>query len=320
MGYLSTIDIIGFWIGIFLTFCILSFLYNDNPLYKFAEHLFIGVSVGYVITRQYYDVIHPKLIGNLIAGEWIYLIVLALSIMFLLRAVSQRWSWVGRYPIAIVVAFYAGLQINGVAQGDLGPQMSKAMDSLDVAKVNINEASIKTLGELPGVSPSIANAIAQQRTIKPFANFDEVLNLKALTLVQKESLESHRYGIAGLEAQASMDDEGRYWVGILSQVLLLVGLLSSLVYFYFSVEHKGVIGKISSVGVWTVMIGFGAAFGFTVQGRISLAIGRALDVLGQDKDPMIAAQIHGETAALVSIALVVLFLIVWERKTSHKNG
>jgi hypothetical protein len=40
------IDLVGFWLGIFLTLCILSFLYKDNPFYKLGEHLFIGTSLG----------------------------------------------------------------------------------------------------------------------------------------------------------------------------------------------------------------------------------------------------------------------------------
>ena len=30
-----------------LTICVFSFLWKDNPLYKFAEHLVVGVSAGY---------------------------------------------------------------------------------------------------------------------------------------------------------------------------------------------------------------------------------------------------------------------------------
>ena len=51
---------LGFWIGIFLTFCVLSFFYKDNPFYKFAEHLFVGVSAGYWIILNYWTVIRPK--------------------------------------------------------------------------------------------------------------------------------------------------------------------------------------------------------------------------------------------------------------------
>jgi hypothetical protein len=51
-------------------------------------------------------------------------------------------------------------------------------------------------------------------------------------------------------------------------------VLSTLVYFYFSKEHKGALGATAKVGVWFIMISFGAHFGYTVMGRVSLLIGR----------------------------------------------
>ncbi len=57
-------------------------------------------------------------------------------------------------------------------------------------------------------------------------------------------------------------------------IILFVGVLSVLVYFFFSVEHKGAVGGVSRLGIWFLMLGFGAAFGYTVMGRISLLIGR----------------------------------------------
>ena len=46
-------EILGIWLVSFLTVCILSFLYRDNPFYKFAEHLYVGISAGYwtVVSR-----------------------------------------------------------------------------------------------------------------------------------------------------------------------------------------------------------------------------------------------------------------------------
>jgi len=57
--------------------------------------------------------------------------------------------------------------------------------------------------------------------------------------------------------------------------VILVGVISTLIYFYFSKEHRGVLGMTARVGIWFIMIAFGAHFGFTVMGRISLLIGRA---------------------------------------------
>jgi hypothetical protein len=56
--------------------------------------------------------------------------------------------------------------------------------------------------------------------------------------------------------------------------LLIVGVLTTLVYFFFSLEHKGPVGVISKIGIYFLMISFGASYGFTVMARISLLIGR----------------------------------------------
>ena len=66
---------------------------------------------------------------------------------------------------------------------------------------------------------------------------------------------------------------GTYFT-IINEVIILIGVISGLVYFFFSKEHTGVIGKISRIGVYFLMIKFGASFGFAVMGRISLLIGR----------------------------------------------
>jgi DNA uptake protein ComE-like DNA-binding protein len=311
MGHLSAIDLFGYWLGIFLTFAILSFLYKDNPVYKIAEHLFIGVSIGYVVTLQYFDVIKPKLVENLAEGNLRYLIGLALALMLFVKAVSKRWSWLGRYPIGFVVGFYAGLQINGV-QADLTKQMEPAMSSVVVDKVDVNADPPEALQLLPGMNPSIAKRIVEVRAEKPFASIDEIAEIPGLPQWQLDDLEEARGAFNGLDAQASVSSGDTFWFGTFAKLLMLMGLIASLVYFYFSVEHKGAIGKVSRFGVWVLMIGFGAAFGYTVQGRLALAIGRALDVLGRDKDPALAAQIDGGVVAVISIVVIVGGIVAWE--------
>ena len=68
--------------------------------------------------------------------------------------------------------------------------------------------------------------------------------------------------------------EGSY-LGTFSNWVIVIGMVSCLFYFFFSTEHRGpVYGNISRVGIYFLMISFGAAFGATVMGRISLLIGR----------------------------------------------
>ena len=316
MTELATIDVVGAWLGIFLTFCILSFLYKDNPFYKFAEHLFIGVSIGYVITQQYYNVLKPKLLDRIgDADHWYFnweLLPLALVLMLFVKAISRRYSWVGRYPLAFVVALYAGMQINAVAQADLGEQIKRSAVSLDAEKVNINTADESTLTALPGISPSIARAIVEHRKADKFDSIDEVAQMPTLSPAEQQILADARGNIQGIDAQASVVGGQKYWFGIMSNVLLLLGLIASLVYFYFSVAHTGPVGKVSRFGVWVLMIGFGASFGYTVQGRIALAIGRAQEVLGQNMAPEQASQIKGPIVALVSVVVIVAGIVFWE--------
>jgi hypothetical protein len=56
----------------------------------------------------------------------------------------------------------------------------------------------------------------------------------------------------------------------LKNSLIVVSVLSCLVYFFFSFEHRGVMGVTARVGIWVLMITFGAGFGMTVMGRIAL--------------------------------------------------
>ena len=67
----------------------------------------------------------------------------------------------------------------------------------------------------------------------------------------------------------------------LKNTLLVLGVLASLTYFYFSVEHKGAIAYVARWGIWVLMITFGSSFAFTVMGRITLLTVRLEFLLGR---------------------------------------
>ena len=61
---------------------------------------------------------------------------------------------------------------------------------------------------------------------------------------------------------------------IVGNIVVAVGTFTGLVYFFFSKEHKGAFGTTARVGIFFLMITFGASFGYTVMSRMSLLIGR----------------------------------------------
>ena len=67
----------------------------------------------------------------------------------------------------------------------------------------------------------------------------------------------------------------------MDSLLLMLGVVSVLCYFFFSAEHKKALGAASRVGIVFLMVSFGASFGYTVMARVSLVIGRFQFLLGE---------------------------------------
>jgi hypothetical protein len=67
----------------------------------------------------------------------------------------------------------------------------------------------------------------------------------------------------------------------INNVIMVFGVLSILLYFFFSMEHKGAVKQGASVGRWIMMITFGVSFGNVVMGRISLLLGTMETILGK---------------------------------------
>jgi hypothetical protein len=203
-------EVVGVWIGAILTLGIFSFLYKDNPFYKFSEALFVGISAGYWFVVTFWQYFMPKLVDNLtlaynellikgrIDYHWVYLIGGFLGVLMLLRLVPKV-GWLSRWSLAVVVGTTAGLQFT---------------------RYLVSNGMIQVKG-----------------TILPL--------------------------LVGGNTYATIGN-----------IVIVVGTFCGLIYFFFSKEHKGAFGGAARVGVWFLMITFGALFGYTVMSRMSLLIGR----------------------------------------------
>ncbi len=86
-------------VAAFLTLSIFSFLYKDNPFYRFAEHLLVGVSMGYAIPLVFYRVFIPYVyVPIFLQHKFIFIIPSILGILYIFRF-SRNLSWLSRYPI-----------------------------------------------------------------------------------------------------------------------------------------------------------------------------------------------------------------------------
>ncbi len=198
---MSGMDLLFTWIAAGLTLAIFSFLYRDNPFYKFAEHIYVGSAAAYWFIYLWFFDVKPKLIDAWISNtgfeRYILIVPAFLSFLMLLRFIPKV-AWLSRWAIAFTVGMGAGLGITGAIQGYIVPQVKAGMLPLWTGQ----------------------------------------------------------------------------WGNSLNYIILVVSTVTTLVYFFFSKEHKGGLGFLAKVGIMFIMIAFGASFGSTIMARISLLIGR----------------------------------------------
>ena len=123
-------DLIGGVLVFVLTIALLSSLIGDNPIYRVALHIFIGVSVGYIALVVIYQALLPRLFAPLISGasqgNWLVfglaLIPLLLFILLLLR-LSPRFRGLGNLAVAFMIGVGTAVAIGGAVTGTLIPQV-----------------------------------------------------------------------------------------------------------------------------------------------------------------------------------------------------
>jgi len=106
------------WIAALLTLMIYSFLYKENPFYRFAEHVFMGLSIGYIAVILWFNYIIPNVYQPLISGQWSLIFPILLGLMSF-GIFSKKYNWLIRYPLAFYVAAYAGIAIPLQLQTDV---------------------------------------------------------------------------------------------------------------------------------------------------------------------------------------------------------
>jgi len=197
------------WVSAVMTLAIFSFLYRDNPFYKIAEHIFVGVTNGWGVTFYWHRVLWPFLFDPLFnQHKFLFIIPFVIGMLYFTRFIP-RISWLVRIPIGLSMGYYVGASIPAGIQAYIIKQIQG-------------------------------------------------------TILTPQNFQTWHAGN----------------MGIVWSIILFIGVICTLSYFYFSREQKGALKVSARIGIIFIMIGFGAAFGYTVMARVSLLIGRLQFLLG----------------------------------------
>lgn len=129
-----SIEFISAIVGFILTVMVLSYLVGDNPLFRVAIYLFIGVSSGYAATVIVYYVLLPNL-NKLQTNDLNQLLLVMIPLLLgvtLLTKLSPRISWIGNFAMAMLVGIGAATALAGALLGTLIPQAQAGMDAFDL--------------------------------------------------------------------------------------------------------------------------------------------------------------------------------------------
>lgn len=130
----STMDLVTGIISFILTLMILSYLIGDNPLFKMAVYIFVGVSAGYAAAVAWQHVLLPKLVEPLLSGspqQRLLLLVPLLLGLLLLGKLSPRFARLGNPALAFLVGTGAAVAILGAIFGTIFPQTAASIDLFD---------------------------------------------------------------------------------------------------------------------------------------------------------------------------------------------
>jgi len=132
---MSNLDIFGAILGFALTLMVFSYLIGDNPLFRVAIHIFIGVTAGFVCIIVINNVLLPRMIVPLISGsmeERLLAIIPMLLGWLLLTKISPRLATFGNIPVAFLVGVAAAVAIGGAVLGTLFPQINATIAIFDL--------------------------------------------------------------------------------------------------------------------------------------------------------------------------------------------
>lgn len=265
---MSGVELTGGWIAAFLTLAVFSYLYRNNPFYSIAEHIFVGVSAGYWATVFFWTQIQPNLFGRL----WPKLAAGSES--------AGMRIWYGIYDL-LGILLPAVFPEGGIDKGHelhliyIIPLIMGIMMLLSI------------IGKMNWFARwGIAYTVGMAAGLRTYG----YLNSNVIGQIKGTAVQL----VGDIPLFNLLGDS------VFNSLVLLAGTVSGLLYFYFSREAKGAFGRITRLGVYFLMISFGASFGFAVMGRISLLIGRFVDLISYASD----AYHHATIWILISMVVL----------------
>ena len=105
------------WFGGIITLCVLSFLYKETQVYRFAEYTYIAVAVGNSFVLGVYS-LRSQIWGPIMKGNIITIIIFLFSLLILTQP-FVRFNWMALLPNAMLIGIGIGVSMYGSIGSDI---------------------------------------------------------------------------------------------------------------------------------------------------------------------------------------------------------
>jgi len=131
-------EVSGLVIGFLLTLFIYSFVVKDNPMYRLAVHILVGISAGFAAVVAVNQVFIPIANSILSQDDRLPLVLWSIPIILaalLLTKLFPRIAWLGNNSMAVLVAVGSAVGLVGAIVGTLIPQVTARYESAPITIV-----------------------------------------------------------------------------------------------------------------------------------------------------------------------------------------
>lgn len=162
--------LVGGGIATLLSLMVLSRVVGDNPFYRFAQYLLIGVALGYAAAVLVGQTLVPSIVQAASTTSLPTLIVLGVSALLLLllatRFGRQRASALANIPLAVLFGVGAAVALVGAARGTILPQL---LDTVALRRLQATDVSALagTIVLVVAVVVTLVSFTYRQRGEKP---------------------------------------------------------------------------------------------------------------------------------------------------------
>jgi hypothetical protein len=116
---------VGIWLGALGTVALYSILYRENSIYRAAEHIFIGLAMGYGIYFTWTTLLYPQWWQPMVQkGQWVWIFP-AVAGMLYYAIFTKRFVWMSRWIMITMLGLFSGMTFKGWANTFM-PQIAKS--------------------------------------------------------------------------------------------------------------------------------------------------------------------------------------------------